>query len=323
MVLGHDGWHSSLARGFQPPATQLLPVTTVRRRARRLAEQRSAAEVDPELEAWTSLGIPLGRSATAETELVLDPRTGRTAVLKRSFGNLGLMGDADTILLAEAHVLQLMDHHRIPRYLRHGIRDQQVILVMERKAGVDLHTLLQVRRQQLRPVRFPAALRLLTEVQEALRHIAERSGGQEHRDLSPGNILFDPSRGAAVLDLALVHQPWPHPVADWHDRSARSRVWTPPDRDLGPDQRGCDVYSLAKLTYALLTLRQPPLHLTRDEAWSSLPPPLADVVARACDLDHGRRPAVADLIAAVAHLVDADHGPLPVAPAATAHRDRI
>ncbi|MFV0430460.1 MAG: protein kinase domain-containing protein [Arachnia sp.] len=184
--------------------------------------------------------------------------------------------DVQERFLSEARILRRLDDERIVRVYDIGTTPSgQPYFVMDLADGGSLE---QLRR---RPVAPGLALRLAAEAARAV-DVMHRNA-LVHRDVAPGNILLrHTSSGARVLlaDLGVASS---LVEADQEDLTAGTPAYMAPQQASSTrPERSSDIYSLAAVTYALLTSR-PPFPATS----------LADVLAR--DPGQGPLPIAAQL----------------------------
>ena len=236
------------------------------------------------------------------------------------------------------------DHHIRQRFLEEGrflrkvesphvvsvydageLDDERPYLVM---AYADQGTLADV--VELAPLTRPQAVSVIMQVGRGLSALHDR--GVLHRDVKPANVLFrtvDNGRGARIVamlgDLGL---------GKAMDMSSRLTMaggtpsYVAPEQALGEgvDARA-DQFSLAALSYYLLTGRQPYAHLSLAAAENPTPPPpmgidnplAEEVVLRGLAKD--REDRFPDVAAFTAALVEALGEPVDEAPLAWAPAD--
>jgi serine/threonine-protein kinase len=219
--------------------------------------------------------------AATEKEPVPDPFPGEFRVLrflgKGAFGNVWLAADLNlcrqvalkTLRLdgdpaAVARKLAVLQHEaRTLAQFRHPNLVQVHAL---RRAGDDHYLVMQYvaggslagRLKKDGALRWPLAARYIADVGEGLLEV--HAAGIVHRDIKPGNILWDPVRDEALLtDFGLAAH-----LAAAGERAGTWLYMAPEALD-GQANPRMDVYSLAATLFQLVTgevpfLPAPPLH---------------------------------------------------------------
>jgi len=236
----------------------------------------------------------LGRGASATVHLAFDTRSGRPVALKMlsppgEFDG-GDFSEARARFLREVETARRLSHRHIVRVYDAGDDGTRLWMAMQLLSGTTLARYTHLSRLLPQPV--------VGELGEGLaRALAHAHGlGVVHRDIKPGNVMFDlPTRRLKLTDFGIAG------LADFSRTRTGIVLGTPlymaPEQLAGaaPDAR-CDIYSLGVLLFQLLSgrlphesaslgelLRQvardpaPDVRLLRDD----VPAALAAVVARA------------------------------------------
>jgi serine/threonine protein kinase len=195
------------------------------------------------------LGRELGRGGMATVYLAHDIRHDRDVALKVLHPELGAVIGAERFL-AEIKVTARLQHPHILGLIDSGEADGLLFYVMPFVSGESL----RVRLQREKQLPMPEAIRIATEVANAL-HYAHRQG-VVHRDIKPENILLHDGQalvadfGIALaltsagggrmtqtgMSLGTPHYMSPEQAMGERDISARS-----------------DVYALGAMTYEMVT----------------------------------------------------------------------
>lgn len=132
----------------------------------------------------------LGSGGMADVYLARDPSLGREVAVKSP--NLEIAGD-DILnrFVVEAKAIAQLEHPAIVPLYEYGRQDGRPYLVMRYMRGGSLAD-----RIAQRPLSLPEAATIVDRVGDALDYA--HAHGILHRDVKPGNILFD-DRGAAYL----------------------------------------------------------------------------------------------------------------------------
>ncbi len=189
----------------------------------------------------------VGIGGAAEVYRARHPRYGDVAVKV-----LSQRADPEMILRfnREAQLLAQLDHPHIVHLYEMGEEAGLRYLVMEWMPGGSLKD-----RLQKGPLPWQDAVRYGREIAEALAYAHTR--GIVHRDIKPGNILFDAAGRAKLTDFGLAH---------WAEASAMTRTGTllgtvfylSPEQAVGRkvDARS-DLYALGALLYEMI-IGEPP-----------------------------------------------------------------
>jgi hypothetical protein len=244
----------------------------------------------------------IGRGAMGAVYMGYDPATDRRVALKtmalaQEFSGSDLV-DARSRFLREAEMAGRLDHPDIVCTLDAGEVDGLAFIAMELVEGTEASQF--TAKDTLLPIE--TVLAIGARVADALAYAHSR--GVTHRDIKPGNIMVDLTKGAVkVMDFGVAR------VAD----AARTRtgvvLGTPtfmsPEQLSGqPIDGRSDLYSLGVTLFQLLTGELPYRNdsmavlmraIAQEEAPSvcalrpELPAPLADVVALALQKHPGTR----------------------------------
>lgn len=157
-------------------------------------------------------------------------------------------GEGHQRLLAEAEMLAEMDHPGILPLFASGVQDGRPWLAMKLASGGTLAS-----RQPEWQGRWRECAELAAGLADAVQHAHQR--GLIHRDLKPGNILFDEAGRAYVADFGL---------AKWRDRDSSlthtntvlgTPAYLPPEVAQANGRSATtasDVYGLGSILYFLL-----------------------------------------------------------------------
>ncbi|HEX4387442.1 MAG TPA: protein kinase [Steroidobacteraceae bacterium] len=188
----------------------------------------------------------LGAGGQGEVWRAFDPQTGADVALKLLTPSQGRSAAAWVALVHEHESASRLDHPGILKMFPPERDGTTFILPMELAAGGDL--------RRLRGAGYLAIVPVLIEVAQALEHAHER--GVIHRDLKPGNVLFD-ERGRVKLADFGVSGRTIDPGTDALVRGLSPFTASPEQLRGEPPRPADDIYGLGALAYELLS-RYPP-----------------------------------------------------------------
>jgi serine/threonine protein kinase len=161
--------------------------------------------------------------------------------------------------LMEAAVLFTIKSRHLPQVYDAFEANGRFYLVMQLIEG---ETLLQLVKQRGRPCSEQEVLNWLLPVMAVLQELHSRNPAVMHRDIKPGNIILTPDQTAVLVDFGLIKLYDPN--SDTHTLiRAVSEGFSPIEQYIGKTCPQSDIYSLAATMYFLLTLRAPPISLSR------------------------------------------------------------
>ena len=201
----------------------------------------------------------LGQGALTSTHLALDHQSGRRCVVKILSMKAGDALKAHELLMREAHVLQSLDHPRIPRFVDYFTEedgaDTRVCLVTQHVDGKSLADLVRSGR------RFTEkeGCRIGAKLAGILEYLHGFSPPILHRDLKPANVLLTGGGRVYLVDFGAVRDHlWQRPVLH---PGAPTIVGTPGYMPLeqfeGRAVPGSDLYSLGATLVTMLSGREP------------------------------------------------------------------
>ena len=234
----------------------------------------------------------LGAGGQGEVWRAHDPASGVDIAVKILRPGPGRSAAAWEALVHEHDSASRLDHPYILKvYTPERVDGNTFLLPMELAVGGDL--------RRLRGADYLAVVPVLIEVAQALEHAHER--GVIHRDLKPGNVLFD-ARGRVKLADFGVSGHAPDPGTDAMIRGLSPFTASPEQLRGEPPTPADDVYGLGALAYELLS-RYPP-HYPHFDArrvqqepapplvpTEPIPPQLATLIGRMLAKDPSERPA--------------------------------
>ncbi len=251
-----------------------------------------AAKVNPAplIKARYVLQERLGVGGQGEVWRALDRERGEDIALKILRSPPGRATAAWDALRHEYESASRLDHPFILKVYEPEREDGTFLLPMELVTGGDL--------RRLRGASYLGIVPVLIEVAQALEHAHER--GVIHRDLKPGNVLFD-ARGCVKLADFGVSGLAPDPGTDSMIRGLSPFTASPEQLRGEPPSPADDVYGLGALAYELLSRRPP--HYPHFDARrvqqepvpplvpaEQIPPQLEALIARMLAKDARERP---------------------------------
>ena len=203
----------------------------------------------------------LGDGGHAEVWAAEDTRQQRRVALKFLHLNSCPPADAWRVLQHEAEMAQRLEHPGVLQVEPPERAGEHVFLPMEYASGGDVRALRGAPWRQVLPV--------LLQVASVLEHAHSR--GVVHRDIKPGNVLFDAQGRVRITDFgAAARTGSTAALADGSPFSA-----SPQQLRGEPASAADDVYGLGALAYELLS-RYPPYYPDFDaqRVQTEMPPPL-------------------------------------------------
>ena len=233
----------------------------------------------------------LGVGGQGEVWRAFDPETNADVALKILHPAPGRSAAAWVALVHEHESASRLDHEGILKVFPPEREGTTFLLPMELAKGGDL--------KRLRGAGYLTIVPVLIEVARALQHAHER--GVIHRDLKPGNVLFD-ERGRVKLADFGVSGSTLDPGTDSMVRGLSPFTASPEQLRGEPPRSSDDIYGLGALAYELLS-RYPPHHPHFDAQRvqeepvpplvpvQQIPPQLANLVSAMLAKDPNKRPA--------------------------------
>ena len=244
----------------------------------------------PLLKARYVLQERLGVGGQGEVWRAFDPQRGEDIALKILRPPGGRAGAAWDALKHEYDSASRLDHPFILKVYEPERENGTFLLPMELATGGDL--------RRLRGASYLSIVPVLIEVAQALDHAHER--GVIHRDLKPGNVLFDSRGGVKLADFGISGLAL-DPGTDSMIRGLSPFTASPEQLRGEPPSAGDDIYGLGALAYELLSRRPP--HYPHFDARrvqqepvpplipaEQIPPQLDALIARMLAKDSRERP---------------------------------
>jgi len=252
--------------------------------------EAAVANKAPLIRARYVLQERLGAGGQGEVWRAHDPQRGADIALKILRMAPGRAAAAWDALRHEYESASRLDHPFILKVYEPEREDGTFLLPMELATGGDL--------RRLRGANYLSIVPVLLEVAQALEHAHER--GVIHRDLKPGNVLFD-ARGRVKLADFGVSGLAPDPGTDSLIRELSPFTASPEQLRGEPPSTADDIYGLGALAYELLSRRPP--HFPHFDArrvqqepvpplvpTEQIPPQLDALIARMLAKDSRQRP---------------------------------
>ncbi|MBK7897403.1 MAG: protein kinase [Anaerolineaceae bacterium] len=194
----------------------------------------------------------LGRGGMATVYLAHDPRFGRKVALKVMSHALRDDPTFRGRFEREARIIATLEHPAIVPVYDYGESDGQPFLVMRYMPGGTLAD-----RIIARPFSLEAAVPIIQRLAGALDHAHQQ--GVIHRDLKPGNILFDQYNNAFLTDFGIVKLAHGGTVSLTGSGVIGTPAYMSPEQIHGEkslDGRS-DIYTLGIILFEMLTGRKP------------------------------------------------------------------
>jgi eukaryotic-like serine/threonine-protein kinase len=245
---------------------------------------------------------PLGQGSMAEVWLAEDLELQRPVALKL------LAPDADRARFErEARAAATLSHPNVTRIYDYGVADGRPFMALEYASGGTLEERLPDRK----PMRDDEAAAIAVQLAAGLAHA--HAAGLVHRDLKPGNVLFDEEDRPKIADFGIARIGSGSTLTEAGTVLGTAAYISPEQAAGDPATPASDVYSFGIVLYRMLTGRLPfeadtPLELVEMHRRldappigvlrPSAPPTLAAVAEAALSLDAQRRPADGAALAA-------------------------
>lgn len=233
----------------------------------------------------------LGVGGQGEVWRAFDPQAGVDIALKILHPASGRSAAAWVALVHEHESASRLEHPGILKVFTPERDGTTFLLPMELASGGDL--------KRLRGAGYLTIVPVLIEVARALEHAHER--GVIHRDLKPGNVLFDERGRVKLADFGVSGNAL-DPGTDSMVRGLSPFTASPEQLRGEPPRPADDIYGLGALAYELLS-RYPP-HYPHFDAQrvqeepvpplvpaQQIPPQLAALVSAMLAKDPSKRPA--------------------------------
>ena len=233
----------------------------------------------------------IGVGGQGEVWRAFDPERNADVALKILHPAPGRSAAAWVALVHEHESASRLEHPGVLQVYPPEREGSTFLLPMELAAGGDL--------KRLRGAGYLTIVPVLIEVARALAHAHER--GVVHRDLKPGNVLFDERGRVKLADFGISGNTL-DPGTDAMVRGLSPFTASPEQLRGEPPRPADDIYGLGALAYELLS-RYPP-HYPHFDAQrvqqepvpalvptQQIPPQLANLIAKMLAKDPRRRPA--------------------------------
>ena len=243
----------------------------------------------------------LGEGGLAKVYLAMDPKLGRRVALKVIDSREVLDEERRGWVLREARSLARIEHPGVLRVYEVNDEEGCLLVVTEHLAGPSLAEVVaelrrsgdQATRRDTEAAQIAARLQSFRQRTACLEALARALAychdmGVLHRDIKPGNVVFDSKGAPKLIDFGLAHleDADEDTNVDVTEKMMGTPAYLAPEQvDLGrtgADPRS-DQFSFGTLAYELLSLAQPFHRRTRSET--------LDAVSRANPRPLGRKAA--------------------------------
>jgi serine/threonine-protein kinase len=239
---------------------------------------------------------PAGAGGSAQVWRATDTKTGDEVAVKRLHPIIFADEAGRARLKREFDALRSLDEPHVVRVRDLEIGDDDAALILDFVPGQSLAD----RLASGPPLRPDEAVAVATDVAAALA--AAHATGIVHRDVTPGNILLDPSDGARLTDFGIaLGGDGASAVTATGQLMGTLRYLAPEQLRGEPATAATDIHTLAAVTYEMLAGRPPyeastPIALAEAqdagaEALLNVAPALDNAVRRALAPDPADRPA--------------------------------
>jgi serine/threonine-protein kinase len=269
---------------------------------------------------------PAGSGGSAEVWRALDTRTGEEVAVKR-LHPIVFSDDAGLARLKrEFDALRSLDAPHIVHVRALEVADDEAAIILDYVPGRSLADRLAAGP----PFDQAEAVAVARDIATALT--AAHAAGIVHRDVTPGNILLDPTDGARLTDFGIALGGGAESVTATGQLMGTMRFLAPEQLRGAPATPASDLHALAAVTYEMLAghpayAATTPVALAEEQdrgaaPIETIPPALDAAVRQAMAPDPADRPADAETFAeslSAGLIADAAtqriHG-VPIAPAA-------
>ncbi len=238
---------------------------------------------------------PAGSGGSAEVWRALDTTTGDEVAVKRLHPIVFSDAAGLARLKREFEALRSLDEPHIVRVRALEIADDEAALILDYVAGPSLAD----RLASGPPLRPAEAVAIARDVAAALT--AAHAAGIVHRDVTPGNILLDPTAGARLTDFGIALGGGAESVTATGQLMGTMRYLAPEQLRGSPATPASDIHALAAVTYEMLAGRPAyaattPVALAEAQDLGAapietIPPALDAAVRQAMAPDPADRPA--------------------------------
>ncbi len=241
------------------------------------------------------LVAPAGSGGSAQVWRAVDAETGDVVAVKRLHPIVFADASARQRLEREFHALRGLDAPHVVKVRDLHVSDDEAALVLDYVDGKSVAERLAAGP----PLSVDETLSIVDDVAEALT--AAHGAGIVHRDVTPGNILLDPTDGARLTDFGIALGADATAVTATGQLMGTLRYLAPEQLRGEPATPASDLHALAAVAYELLAGRpayaaSTPVglaeaHAAGPEPIANLPPSVDAAVRRGLAADPSARPA--------------------------------
>jgi serine/threonine protein kinase len=201
----------------------------------------------------------LGKGGMAVVYKGWDTNLERTVAVKVLHEYLVEDEDFRTRFEREAKIIASLDHPNIVQVYDFDVADRNgqpvYYMIMKYIPGKSLRALMEVDAKSGQRLTVPEVTNVMNGVTSALHYAHQR--GMVHRDVTPGNILFDEDGRAVLADFGIARIVTSQRVTQSGTISG-TPLYMSPEQGIGEagDQRS-DIYSLGVILYEMLAARPP------------------------------------------------------------------
>ena len=195
----------------------------------------------------------IGRGGMSTVYLALDIRSRKYWAIKEVLKRGKAKNDeiAENGLIAEAKLIERLDHNALPRII--GIYDEgsTIYIIMDYIEGDSMDKILQERGVQSEEDVINYAMQIC----DVLSYPHNQKPPIIYRDMKPSNIMLKPDGNVKLIDFGIARE---YKVHNIHDTTVLgTRGYAPPEQYVSQTDARSDIYALGMTMFNMLTCIDP------------------------------------------------------------------